>query len=72
MEWQPIETAPKDGTYVILWTGCKPADVKLRRWSSEYGVWTNQDDSEDTGPTIPTHWIPAAPPPVLPPFRGLR
>lgn len=70
-EWQPIETAPKDGRDVLLWI---PADEESprkgrwekllddpsrpHRWCVAYG-WC-----EDT----PTHWMPLPSPPE--PSRG--
>lgn len=59
MNWQPIETAPKDGTDVLVWgPGCKsivaswnPAET---RWSD--GFW---DDGLTDDPWIhATHWMP--------------
>ena len=71
-EWQPIETAPKDGRHMLL---CDGARVSFGGWltdidqGAEYegqigmaGWW-----AVDLGPNIyrPTHWmpLPAAPQP---------
>ena len=76
MEWQPIETAPKDGTFMIL-SGYKYnnewraaiADVFVMnaRWVA-YGRWCGRYE-EWTGSRVdelypPTHWMPLPPPPV--------
>lgn len=60
-DWQPIETAPKDGTVVLLW--CKPpknrgtrtriARFAYNRWSSHSSCHALQ----------PTHWMPLPDPP---------
>ena len=66
-EWQPIETAPKDGTEIDLWTlnGREPAarfNVKRNRWEV-IGLdgfdtlnWVDVDGK-------PTHWMPLPAPP---------
>ena len=66
MDWQPIETAPKDGTKFDAWIpdnfgGHRMCDMsfntrgKLRR----YGLL-----SDDELPRWPTHWMPLPAPPV--------
>ncbi len=34
MNWQPIATAPKDGTEVLLWT---PEGVDVGEWTEQWG-----------------------------------
>lgn len=59
-DWRPIETAPKDGTYVLLWYpywSSRPMVANWERdgshWRSEHILSWYQDD--DPGPT---HWMP--------------
>lgn len=70
MEWQPIETAPKDGTYILaIVAGNHPStglpyvpDVVLFR----DGFWLVSDgyqDEYDDENWKPTHWMPIPPPP---------
>lgn len=73
-EWQPIETAPKDGTIIDLWFGeYRETDCWWQEgcsihpqagWYSHalcygYGDWF--DESEQ-----PTHWMPLPAPPESP------
>lgn len=84
-EWQPIETAPRDGTEVILGSLAqtyKGAPVPPR---VTIGYWTQDDEPEyeycdpywmswDGGFTKenpPTHWMPLPPPPEPPGRAGL-
>jgi hypothetical protein len=66
--WQPIETAPKDGTTILtLNDGC----VRLSRWNEEkhhanpkpywgfLGPWGTRYQREHQ----PTHWMPLPEPP---------
>lgn len=75
MSWQPIETAPKDGTEVLLWF----AQFETRRigawmpwgdssypflWQDCHGgnlhrPWKYEDENYD----YPTHWHPLPEPP---------
>jgi len=58
MSWQPIVTAPKDGTIVFGW---EPRATKWKikfmvfRHTRDGGYWTN---AVGTGTVEPTHWIP--------------
>ena len=71
LEWQPIETAPKDGTQVLLLAKGPPECPRfqvqgafIRRYTMPIrGVW------ESVGRTIetPTHWMPL---PTLPKQEG--
>jgi hypothetical protein len=69
-EWQPIETAPTDGTWVLVWG-------PSQRWSSVMMAWfalnhrsgkaywkdsTEWDDYELVDDQ-PTHWMPLPEPP---------
>jgi len=65
-EWRPIETAPKDGSWLLLWdanfntTHNTPACVGRHNANN---VWVN-----DVHATIkpPTHWMPLPNAPSLP------
>ena len=68
--WQPIETAPKDGTNVILYGSyeSKPGEpfvVAGMSWDSEPVGWTNGDcwATEVGDRWVPTHWHPLPCPP---------
>lgn len=68
----PIETAPKDGTLILV--HFKTKGVRAVSWDSpfrdevtaENGIWCVDDDKHgpyglrgynDEGPTAPTHWM---------------
>jgi hypothetical protein len=74
-EWQPIETAPKDGTYILLYESDQSRPVKM-------GCWLDSEHKRN-GQVIhsaqrwsygiiwvfggdnpnPTHWMPIPEPP---------
>jgi len=71
MEWQPIETAPKDGTPVL---GYADGGIATVTWiqSTTYGAWAGSwglllpgTDSENLM-WWPTHWMPLPAPPAEP------
>lgn len=57
--WRPIETAPLDGTSVLMATTSGRIDVL---WY-EAGEWTNGDYY--LHPKYVTHWMPVPAPPVV-------
>lgn len=58
-QWQPIETAPKDGSYVILTNG---EDVTAGWWRGRGSGWNTGYEALDfTGE--PTHWMSMPDPP---------
>jgi hypothetical protein len=72
MEWQPIETAPKDGAPILAsshgpwhdWhsAGLHPTSVRWRVYHpNQKGkeCWRDQRGN----PVSPTHWMPLPPPP---------
>jgi hypothetical protein len=57
MTWQPIETAPKDGTEVLLYH----PDLGMACWP----WWGRQGPWHEV-----THWMPLPPPPDVTPKTG--
>lgn len=75
MGWQPIETAPKDGTYVDIWV---PDFGGYRVTNAHWAIhhWLNGrpqskpawgPETSDGPPPVPTHWQPLPEPPVTQP-----
>jgi len=78
MEWQPIETAPKDGTAFLAWEDDDrgnqwPVVIKWTEYETEEdreefgeGFWQYCEEllSDVAGEAEPTHWLPLPPPPV--------
>lgn len=62
---QPIETAPRDGTFIMLWA---PSGYHAIPWRCEVGSYyaeyrlapwrTHSGDSFEEGGEAPTHWSP--------------
>ena len=61
--WQPIETAPKDGSIILGW---EPRATKWKikfmafHYQANGGYWTN---ALNTGSVEATHWMPLPEPP---------
>ena len=70
MDWQPIETAPKDGTVIDLWIHYPEHDRNARaadvRWNADVGEWQhgNFHLGQYMHRPTPTHWMPLPPPPL--------
>lgn len=61
-DWQPIETAPKDGTEFQAWVGHWEPRCRYNPDTEAFEMWGRTDyDCEgwDTYPDLPpTHWMP--------------
>ncbi|MEC9345534.1 MAG: hypothetical protein VYB54_04855 [Pseudomonadota bacterium] len=62
IEWQPIETAPKDGTPVLVWSEHDEPSAVVARWEWTWDMWEYVDtmlaDVSPEGPPAPSHWSP--------------
>ena len=71
MQWQPIDTAPKDGTLILvypgLWTGktCSIARFNGDEYSNKPRPYWSRDDAYGrinvSRDKPPTHWMPLPP-----------
>ena len=64
MDWQPIETAPKDGAEIWAYNG-EQARMKFIAGNG-YALWVWADEvlsDIDPCPMQPSHWMPLPPPP---------
>ena len=64
--WQPIETAPKDGTRIIMLTEHGYHRVVIGRffaWDAGVSGWETDSYRVLTGDDEPTHWMPLPPAP---------
>lgn len=65
IQWMPIETAPKDGTFYLAASGRRyavlnePPGCVRGQWHLLEGEWRGESDAFQ-----PTHWQPLPPPPV--------
>ena len=80
MKWEPIETAPKDGTAIVVasngWIRAVVRWMDIDSADSEWGTvehtpdwqWAIEDGKNDRmyyrGWNQLTHWMPLPPPPV--------
>lgn len=65
--WQPIDTAPKDGTFILIW-GTRWRSPQVQRWGKVKGLRHEAFVSEAGLPKgyLPTHWMPLPDPPAHP------
>ena len=66
-EWQPIETAPRDGTAILVWPGVLFTEMtyfhtSVVRWHDWKEAWI-EASGEEYNTFYPTHWMPLPPPP---------
>lgn len=61
LEWQPIETAPKDGTRFWAYEKGAGPDCYECWWQNDFGHWEGWQTDWDNEPD-PTHWRPAITP----------
>ena len=61
--WRSMDSAPRDGTDILLWLRHPFSEVVIRRWSDEFDCWLCPDDNHQTGCRVPTAWMPLPPPP---------
>ena len=70
MNWQPIETAPKDGTQILAFCPDEEPTCVVVEWLSDdhWSGWVFTDevlsDISPEGPN-PTNWMPLPSPPDL-------
>ena len=65
-EWQPIETAPKDGTLVLVAhpvTMRSDTDQIVRVAWMKDGLWASHPSCWLVNEHMPTHWMPLPPAP---------
>lgn len=69
MNWQPIETAPKDGSFIDIWV----TGPDEKGWRETDFYWNGRNFVTDfegmhilpgSAIYIPTHWMPLPPPPA--------
>lgn len=67
MEWQPIETAPKDGTRVLVAEEDDNESIGVAYWfcgsEDQDAGWYSSACVDDVTMFYPTHWIPLPQPP---------
>lgn len=66
--WRPIETAPRDGTWLLLWLpyagGYGQCHIAPGRWAKDHYRKTFSWFINGNGMRRPTHWRPLPAPPV--------
>lgn len=60
VKWQPIETAPKDGTKILGF--CDGDVLEIISYGNDW-IWDNFMSSQTNWAPIPTHWMPLPTPP---------
>lgn len=72
LEWQPIETAPKDGTFILItggrvdvyeWYNGKEPESVMATWTLDGWHFASWDGAFRSEYLRPTHWMPQPCPP---------
>lgn len=64
--WQPIETAPKDGTNILAWWANPHAEPIIISWdghNGEWSLWCFCVDGSTAATEEFSHWMPLPEPP---------
>lgn len=75
MTWQPIETAPKDGSLILLyrpdaydWGKVTPGKWEAQQYSKKpqpyWDIWLKIGSTRESRAWVPTHWMPLPEPPA--------
>jgi hypothetical protein len=62
VEWQDIETAPKDGSDILVFVP-EHREQYVAWWSRVHTCWLWADTEHSTEACEPTHWTPLPEPP---------
>lgn len=60
--WQPIETAPEDGTEILVYAGSWN-EICIAHFGTRSMTWSSRN--ADGGTCFPTHWMPLPAAPVF-------
>jgi hypothetical protein len=71
MEWQPIETAPKDGSWVLVWENDTAINDKYHRAEVAHFI-NNRWETSDKTFVGATHWMPIPVGPTAAPAEPSR
>jgi hypothetical protein len=63
IEWEPIETAPRDGTPLLLWLPAPLSKPAIGHWNRDLICWVVEDSNlEGCDEHQPSHWASVTPP----------
>jgi hypothetical protein len=62
IEWEPIETAPRDGTPLLLWLPAPLSKPAIGHWNQTLFCWVVEDSNlEGCDEHQPSHWASVTP-----------
>lgn len=64
-DWQPIETAPRDGSLFLAYEAKQENEIYECWWQDDLSNWSGWQDWWDSEPE-PTHWMVRPAPPATP------